>query len=45
MYFNEMGLESVDCIHPAPNKHKWRAFVNTVMNLLFPQNAGKFLNS
>jgi hypothetical protein len=45
MYFNEMGLERVDCIYLAKNMHKWQAFANIVMNLLFPQNVGKFLTS
>jgi len=34
MYLREIGCESVDCIHLAQDRDKWRAVVNTVMNLL-----------
>jgi hypothetical protein len=33
MYLREIGCESVDCIHLARDGDKWRAVVNTVMNL------------
>jgi hypothetical protein len=32
MDFREIGLESVDWIHLAPNRDRWRVLVNTVMN-------------
>jgi hypothetical protein len=35
----------MEWIDLAPNRDQWRAFVNTVMNLLVPYNAGKFLSS
>jgi hypothetical protein len=38
-----MGWEDVDCIHIAQDKGEWRAFVNTVMNLFFPEKAGNLL--
>jgi hypothetical protein len=29
----------------AQDRNRWRALVNTIMNLRFPQNAGNFLTS
>jgi hypothetical protein len=39
----EIEWDDMDWIDLAPNRDKWRALVNTVMNLV-PQNAGKFLS-
>jgi hypothetical protein len=36
------GIEGMDV---AQNRHRWRAVVNTVMNLLVLQKAGNFLSS
>jgi hypothetical protein len=36
MYLGEIGLEVVDCINVAQDRDRWRAVVNTVMNLLVP---------
>jgi hypothetical protein len=32
----EVGFRGVDCIHLASDRDRWRAVVNTVMNLRFP---------
>jgi hypothetical protein len=37
----EIGWGGVDWIGLAQDREKWRALVNTVMNLQVPQNAGK----
>jgi hypothetical protein len=36
MDHKEIGLEGVDRIHLAPDRDRWRALVNTAMNLLVP---------
>jgi hypothetical protein len=41
----EIGWGGVDWIDLAQDRDQWRAILNTVMNLLVPQSAGKFLNS
>jgi hypothetical protein len=32
----EIGFEGVDWIHMVHNRGRWQAFVNTLMNLMFP---------
>jgi hypothetical protein len=36
MNLKEIGFEDVDWIHLAQDTVQWRAFVNTIMRLLFP---------
>jgi hypothetical protein len=45
MDLREIGWTGVDWNDLAHDRGQWRALVNTVMNLLVPQNAGKFLSS
>jgi hypothetical protein len=45
MDFREIGFGDVDWIHWAQDRNRWRALVNTVMNLLVPENSGNFLTS
>jgi hypothetical protein len=40
----EIGWDGMDWIDLAKDGNKWRALVNTVMNLRAPYNVGKFLN-
>jgi hypothetical protein len=41
----EIGFGDVDWIDLDQDRDRWRALVNTVMNLRVPQNAGNFLTS
>jgi hypothetical protein len=45
MNLKEIGWGGIDWIDLAQDRDKWRALVNTVMNLRVPYNAGKFLSS
>jgi hypothetical protein len=45
MDLREMGWRGMDWIHLAQDRGKWRALVNTIMNLRIPQNFGKFFSS
>ena len=43
MGLKERAYEVVKCIYLGEYRDRWRAFVNTVMNLKAPLNAGNFL--
>jgi hypothetical protein len=43
--FQEVECGCIDWIELAQNRDRWRAIVNAVMNLGFPQNAGNSLTS
>jgi hypothetical protein len=45
MNLREIGWGGKDWIDLAQDRDQWRALVNTVMNLRFPKNVGKFLSS
>jgi hypothetical protein len=45
MDLREIGLDGSEWIDLAHDRNRWRALVNTVMNLRVPQNAGKFFSS
>jgi hypothetical protein len=44
MDLREMVFGYVDWIYLAQDRDRWRALVNTIMNLRDPQNAGEFLD-
>jgi hypothetical protein len=45
MDLGEIAWGGVDWIGLAQDRNKWRALVNTVINLWVPQNVGKLLSS
>jgi hypothetical protein len=45
MDLRDIAWDGVDWINMAQDMDKWRVFVNTVLNLRVPYNAGKFLRS
>jgi hypothetical protein len=45
MDLREIKWDGLDWIDLAQDKDRWRALVNTVMNLRVPLNVGKFLSS
>jgi hypothetical protein len=45
MDIKEIQQEGVDWIHLAQVRDRWRALVNTIMNLWVPQNAVNFLTN
>jgi hypothetical protein len=44
MDLKEIECDSVDWMHIAQCRDRWRALVNTILNLRVPLNAGKFLS-
>jgi hypothetical protein len=45
MDLTEIRWGGMDWIDVAQDRNRWRALVNTVMNLWVPYNVGKFLSS
>jgi hypothetical protein len=45
MNFSEIECSGIDWIHAVQDRDQWRAVVNTVVNLWFSWNVGKFLSN
>jgi hypothetical protein len=45
MDLQEVGWEGMDWIDLAPDRDRWQALLNEVMNLQVPLNTGNFLTS
>jgi hypothetical protein len=45
MDLGEIGWDGVDWIELTEDRDRWRALVNTVMNLRVSYNVGKFMNN